>query len=1406
MEKPLLSKKKIIVKATVGIFCSTAAILLFCSSEYNPFTDPSNARVYFSSPGFVDSDSVALYETGTFRVVVSAREAIAFFTISAPKNRYWTDTVIQKTSSSDAALSRGPYLFDISFFDTGQQKVTLTTSRSNGEELQDTMEIRVYQPLFQKNVTGYFGDTIVLHTSAVPDDKKGVLYHWNLGGNWNIASVSNRCAVPIPLFSPSRGTGSLTVSNLSGQMMSPAFTFSYTLNDTSKPVIRCVNDSLRNDTIFSADTVFPFKVYVADAGGAEVDSCTINNMSFDFVDRSRSVYTRLYRNLPDLAEDNIPLTVSVFALDNQQFRNTTLDTFYILFDPQGAISADAQITFNQPYEDSATTSRSSFIIHGGAQSDRGDTMVVTCSVNGTEDPATAVIVGADEWSWPVSLTSTYTTVTVSAFSTGGSLLASAKRTIVYDPDAVDTIKPVIWEVSANGQLLGSQFYTDQAELPLKIVAFDEGSGMAYLRINQDTIKSENSSYEWRWNTGDLAHGLEGTPFRISAVDNSGNIQERTVVIYKNGLPSPVGELEIPDECCAENTFHANLYWLDADNDPVELETIKVPAGMTVSKEGAIDWKPVLRPETDKDTLIIELSDPYGKNRLQWIFTVIRCGKSEGALSFAIAEQDFPEILETGEHLNVSLTIDTNGILFIPKYSAIFIDNGKILLNNDTSGSILWTPQLPDTGLRKMMITVGDGLHDFDTLLPTFRVVPKNEHPCSLSVLFSGDTTFWGTLDLFTHPAPETLFFTINDEDNPFTESYEVKISMGSVHTVEHLDQNEFFIVIEPEPASPPDTLTVSVVDRSESIDSMRFVVQYVRSGENTPPKLTGNPEFPIYCCADSLYEFRISGFDADTDTVVVVTVHAPPGMTVSPDGNIQWTPLLSALGDDSLVVRFTDLLDSSVTYSWPVTSVDCDNMPPAVSFATTVEDFPELLQADRDTVSLQLVIDEETGVEPFAFNGEMDNGRTILDNNTGVLLWVPTASDTGKRSMTITVIDRFLTTDTLAPQFTVIPRNGNPCGLSYTWSGITLPSGQLTHFTTTEPESALFIISDADLPLTEQYRVIIDRGDSTGRYGRSSPDTLNLAGDERTFSLKIHPVDSSISSGAPSGHSRYYQRVGTDLFDTFTVSISDSTGTADTVRLFVRYPISDPDSVPDILLNLNASEGVTTSFGGRVSRWSLNSDTSYPFPYTQNSLSQTDMDRQPVLVNNAINGQPAIRFDHITDNGDDLLYNTTYTQWSDTPFTVIVVFSIRSHPVPGRMTLVSSNTVNGFGIGVTCDSTIGIFNDVAQFNCFPEEQAGTDLDVSTGKWYIATWQSSLGISVGGYIRVQAWLNGTAASEIMELTTLSNAGMAVGNGSTNYDGALDGYIASIIIYERALSEDERILVERYLGNLYDITVE
>jgi hypothetical protein len=1375
--------QRLIVKSGgVGVCCIAAAVMFLCSKDYNPFTDLSNANARVTSWSFTGRKSVPIYETGTFKIFVALREEVDSFSLSSPKNRFWKDTVVKSASASEA-LKAGPYFFDVSFYDTGEQKTTLTTFRSNGDNPTQDFIVHVYNPLHQEDINGSFGDTIILFSKdTVPDQRKGVLYHWKLEGTWSDVSLSNRLAATFVPFSSMRGSGWLWVSDISGKCESPRVSFSYSLNDTSKPIIECINDGMRGDTIFSGDTMFAFQVRITDAGNVDPESCTVNGARFDLWDHSLHVHSKMFGNLPRLTSGG-PIEIAVYAMDNRQFWNEVRDTFYAIFSPGGAQSARTTVSFSEPSTSVARTASRRYTILGTAQSDHGDTMTMSVDVNGKTDPATMRIVAQGEWSWSVFLDTAFSTVTVRARGTSGAVLASDRRVIYFDTTAADSIKPMIWEVSTGGvPIIGPRYITDLNELRLKIIAFDNGSGIAQLRVNETILPVDTSRYSWTWSTGPLKHDhTTGNPVSIFVTDGKNNVQQRTITIFKNSIPYLAGDLAIPAQCCAESTYTADLIMRDDDNDIV-VPTVLSPPGMKVVRDGHflhIKWEPTQENDGASDTLVIELMDPYNNpNRYSWIFTRKRCSLSAAKLAFRTGEDAFPKVLQADwDSLDVRLAVDSSGISFAPVYNAKFLDDGKSLLENDPVGALVWKPLLADTGFRKLMVTVGDSSRSFDTLFPAIWVLPKNRYRCRLSAEFSGETTSTGALDLFTRPQPESLSFTIHDEDPLLTESYTVVVSLGSLRSVSVINNREFFVAIDPNSRRNADTLTVRVHDATGSDDSLRFTVLYAPSNANTPPSLSGSPGFPVYVCADTSYRWQITSYDPNGDPVQIIAKHVPLGLNFEEGNVVKWTPSMANASKDSLVIRLYDQHDSSAVYRWPFDILDCGNMPPEVQFLTTGNDFPKVIQADTAAVSLQLKTQPGTGVSPFSFKALVDNGQKTICDTAGTLFWKPTAADTGLRTLTITVKDYYGTRDTILPKVSVqvLPKNQHACRLSYTFSGDTLPSGDLYMFSTTQPESALFVISDKDNPQTEGYTVKI-----TKRFSGTS--TINLPGSGKSFSVLIRENGSWTTNAA----------------DTIVVSVKDSTHSVDTVRLVIRYPVGAPSDISQLRLELDAADAYTYRWGNSVSQWPDASNQYF-------SISQQDPDRQPRYSQNAQNGMPAVYFDHISDY-DDGLYSTSFGRWADTPFTLFVVFSPNSLPAGQRQTLVSVNTMHGFGVGITCEGKLGIFNDESGNSCPVGNYAATDLTVAAKTWYVASFQSTMGIAMGGKIHIQAWLNGTAASQAMDLTTLSGSGLMVGTGSTEYTGSYDGSIASILIYKRAISDDDRSLVERYLGGRYGIAIK
>ncbi len=53
--------------------CGALALFFFCSKDYNPFTDPSNARAVVKYKSFRDIDTIGIFRAETLQVEVAAQ-------------------------------------------------------------------------------------------------------------------------------------------------------------------------------------------------------------------------------------------------------------------------------------------------------------------------------------------------------------------------------------------------------------------------------------------------------------------------------------------------------------------------------------------------------------------------------------------------------------------------------------------------------------------------------------------------------------------------------------------------------------------------------------------------------------------------------------------------------------------------------------------------------------------------------------------------------------------------------------------------------------------------------------------------------------------------------------------------------------------------------------------------------------------------------------------------------------------------------------------------------------------------------------------------------------------------------------------------------------------------------------
>jgi hypothetical protein len=73
--------------AAIVALLAVCAVVLFCSKDYNPFSDIQNARAHVLSWSFAGRDSVPVYTTGTLEIGVALREKVDSFTVFASQDR-----------------------------------------------------------------------------------------------------------------------------------------------------------------------------------------------------------------------------------------------------------------------------------------------------------------------------------------------------------------------------------------------------------------------------------------------------------------------------------------------------------------------------------------------------------------------------------------------------------------------------------------------------------------------------------------------------------------------------------------------------------------------------------------------------------------------------------------------------------------------------------------------------------------------------------------------------------------------------------------------------------------------------------------------------------------------------------------------------------------------------------------------------------------------------------------------------------------------------------------------------------------------------------------------------------------------------------------------------------------------
>lgn len=1047
------------------LMCASA-LHLVCTGDYNPFADFTNSEVVITDGSFSDGDTLNIFTSETLTVMLAVPEQVEYFRVISPGNRLFEGGEVTNMPPEGKSLSSGPFSFVFSFNDTGANSIKFLTRRVNGEETQEEIDFYVRSPLSQKHVDGDFGKLVRLRTGGVGD--RDVVYIWDFRMGTRVMSSVPDTSVVL-LFAGADGAGTLQVSD--GYHFSPAQPFTFSFVDNTPPEIRFLQDNyiISGNTIRTAETAFFMGISIKDRGIGGADSASINGHPFDIV--QDSLYIKIFDRL-DTLKDSIPLLI--YAMDNPVNRNDTTIKMWLVYDPEAARTGGLTMSVLVPPSDSTIYSVKKLLIMGAVEWFANDSIDVELRIRNGNDSGKVQVKGKyhAEWYFETDLNKGINKITITAFDKNGDSLSSISRVVISDPSGADTLPPVILETTVEGRdASGLVIPSDTAVL--KVIAFDEGSGIDSLIVNGVSYPGDGDYF---WNIPlPISHLAEGNSFTLRVIDKNRLETRKNLLVYKNAKPVVVRAPQPPFPIPAGNIYRDSIIVRDPDNDPIQIKLLRGDPSMLAGADGSLFWN-VDSSKIGTHIFEISLYDGYETVVYTFRMMVIDSADIRESVKFTTTEGDFPEFLETGTLFKMFLETDTSRGARPYQYSASLIESGRpVMVRDDT---LLWTPVSLDTGMVHLKITVTDTFMTSDTLFPSILIVPPNRH-LKIDLIEKGDTISSGALDLSDSSTTVKVKFHINDPDTSKVEMFSAgALIQGRYNALAVDSARNFSLTLNSRRIdSGFDTVIVTAKDRSGHTDTYRMAVYY-----GTAPEIPGTP-YPENgsILNDSLIRFSWDGGDVDGP------VHYSLYASFCPE------PVL--LSENLQSSSFTlNNLSRSGAYCWKVVASDGKRtvegpewsfylrVPDHVQFLTDETDFRKKYEAGEDSIIVPLSVKEGTGKGLFTYNAVFVSSGKPLTIKNGIIRYLPSVSDTGFQRLIITVTDSTGNSDTLSPAVRITPPVA--LAMTVTFGGKFTEGGAVDLSDTTEPVKVELLLADSDpdtVQIFQRNTRTIARADSNGK-------------------------------------------------------------------------------------------------------------------------------------------------------------------------------------------------------------------------------------------------------------------------------------------------------------------------------------
>lgn len=713
--------------------------LLVCNDMYNPYQDYQNADVIIQKNTLYRArDTVEIFKAETLQLQFAVRNLVDSVRIYAPKNRYFSGPGFDTLFRSD--FLREPETSPLvtirfSFYDTGHALIKLATYRSNGDSAVQQFSIYVKSPLSVKPVSYNFSSTAPLGLSCEksvfdPD----VRYHWSIGSVQDTAS--DKPFINLNAVWGYSGSGQLWVTDTFNAHASPRKSFTYSFSDTTRPAISIVGASdSSNDTIATRLNPYNFNVTIDDPVQRNgLWSVSVNGKSFDQI--KGNLYGKQVMLPDNFKMGKAIFQLSVTAIDDSIYKNKTIKSFYLRFD-----TTTTSLSITTPSGIGIKTSNPDQSLAGvlrNSSSNDSTNFSIQIRVKGLDSSVahdslfaagpTFSVSGIATWDARIRLSDSLSGVTVYALH-NTTIIDSQQVVYVYNPAFVDSIKPAFVSITVGGHPMTSKMFLSVDSVSLDVIAFDEGSGVESVWLNEKALTPSPNRHLWSIRFK-INHTLQEKELVVKVSDKA-KLSTTTApfTVTKNTPPRIKKGPHSPVLFFRDSTYLDTIVVENSENDPISfyVDPKTPPSGLTIAADddtGIIRWKPEASQKAYVPyTVRYVITDGYGNGSMVIDSFVIACSDTNlQHVKLKTIADSFPgTLIALQTELSVVLSaVKGTGAAPI-RFSALKLSGDTLPMFGDT---LRWTPDLSDTGNVTLVVKATDRTGAIDTIMVPIQIVTK----------------------------------------------------------------------------------------------------------------------------------------------------------------------------------------------------------------------------------------------------------------------------------------------------------------------------------------------------------------------------------------------------------------------------------------------------------------------------------------------------------------------------------------------------------------------------------------------------------------------------------------------------------------------------------------------------------